>query len=125
MFVIENKSMGLTSTDVFNCDNLLQLEEWLMQQQMDVTAIDMQLLNAQQYYEDTGEYEDRSHYNKMRKAKLLQGNLYSLIKKKITLIKDEKESLNNMIIKVFKENLTDEHWDQIVDEAKLRLCDEQ
>jgi hypothetical protein len=117
--------MGLTSTDVFNCDNLLQLEEWLMQQQMDVTAIDMQLLNAQQYYEDTGEYEDRSHYNKMRKAKLLQGNLYSLIKKKITLIKDEKESLNNMIIKVFKENLTDEHWDQIVDEAKLRLCDEQ
>jgi hypothetical protein len=118
--------MGLSSDDVFACDDLLQLEEWLMQQQMDVAAIDMQLLNAKQYYDDTGEYENTQHFNKMQKAKLLQGNLYSLLKKKIEMIKDERESLDSALIKIMRENITDEHWNELVDEAKLRLkCERQ
>jgi hypothetical protein len=48
------------------------------------------------------------------------------LKKKIEMIKDERESLDSALIKIMRENITDEHWNELVDEAKLRLkCERQ
>ena len=41
--LIENKNLGLTSDDVMACDSVSLLQEWLMEQQMDVASIDMQI----------------------------------------------------------------------------------
>ena len=48
-FIIKNGNTGLTSDDVFNCTDLLQLQQWEMEQQIDVTSMRVQLEKANQY----------------------------------------------------------------------------
>ena len=124
-FIIKNGNTGLTSDDVFNCTDLLQLQQWEMEQQIDVTSMRVQLEKANQYKADQGQYENKEHYNRLKKALILQENLYSIIKKQIAMLQLQKNTLNNAILKVVKSNMTDQRWNEIIEEAKLILSTEE
>ena len=119
--LIENKSLGFTSDDVMACDSVSLLQEWLMEQQMDVASIDMQIDVANQYKLDCGEYANEQHYKKLKRAQMLQKNLYSLIKKRLEFVRSKQESLKDAIITIFRANLTDEEWERIEEEARSNL----
>lgn len=124
-FIIKNGNTGLTSDDVFNCTDLLQLQQWEMEQQIDVTSMRVQLEKANQYKADQGQYENKEHYNRLKKALILQENLYSIIKKQIAMLQSQKNTLNDAILKVIKSNMTDQRWNEIIEEAKLILSTEE
>lgn len=111
-FVLQNKKLGITSDDVRNCTDILLLEEMIMEQQLDVDSIKMQLQTK----------DDDTNVKALKSAQFFQGELYSLMKKRLSYLSRQREQLNDYIIKYFKDNTTDEKWEEIVQEAKLSMA---
>jgi hypothetical protein len=120
-FEIKNKNTGLKSGDVLDCGDLLQLQEWLMEQHMDVASLEMQIEVIEDYKSDNGSYLDADHYRRVKRTYKLQKDLYKLIEMKIKYIETLRGNIMDAIINVVKANMTDEKWQQIQNEAEMIL----
>lgn len=122
MFIIKNANNGLTSEVVAKCNDVDQLQEWFQEQHMDIVSMDMQIEKNEEYKKETGSYEDPVKNKKLRTARKLQGDLYTLIKRRIAYLRDKENNLNSAILRIIKENMEDEKWEMIVEEAKLQMA---
>ena len=120
-FIILNKNTGVNSGDVVRCNDEAQLNEWLMEQELDLASMNMQLTQADEYRLENGEYMDEGHYTKLRKALYLQEELRGIMIRKLDSIKSKKQTLQSTVLKILKREMTDKEWDGIVEQAKLEL----
>lgn len=120
-FEIKNKNTGLKSSDVLGCDDLLQLQEWLMEQHMDIASLEMQIEVIEDYKNDNGNYSDPDHYRRVKRTYKLQKDLYELLKMKIKYVEMLRGNVKDAIISVLKSNMTDERWEQVQNEAEIVL----
>ena len=124
MFIIKNAGNGVTSEDVKSCTDLNVIEGWYMEQVADMASLDLQIERAERYYKEIGEYEDKNHYVKLKGAHRLQSALFDIIKARKDALQREYESLNGCIIKVIRQNMTDDEWELLVEEAKELQCND-
>ena len=69
---IINKNLGISTEDVYSCDDLLKLREWRVGVALTLHEISCKLTEAKAHKHRTGVYVDKVWFERTEKARRLQ-----------------------------------------------------